>query len=102
MPWLLLRRQRAVQQQCLDALIAQLLDLIFHQRNQLAHDDRQSPSQDRRQMIAQALASAGGHDAQHITTAHHILDHFALRRAKLVQAKVCLKLIPKIGHAAGL
>ena len=49
-----------------DAALAQHVELIFHQRDQRADDDRRSLEQQRRQLIGQALARARCENCQRI------------------------------------
>ena len=63
---LLGHRQRAVDERGGDAAGLQLIDLVLHQRDQRRDDERQPVQRQRRQLVAEALAAAGGHDAQAI------------------------------------
>ena len=89
---------RAVDQHRGQPLVAHLLHLVGHQRDQRRDDDGQPALHRCGQLITQALAGTGGHDAEHIPAGQDILDHAALRRAKIVQAEKVLKLLAEIGH----
>ena len=65
----------------------QLLHLVLHQRDQRRDDHRQPVEQQRRDLVAQRLAAAGGHDRQRIAPGQHVLDHLALERAEGVVAE---------------
>ena len=96
------RRQRAVEEAGGDSLIPELLHLVLHQRDQRRDDDRQPLLHGRRELVAQALARAGRHDAQHIPSAEDILDHLALGRAELIQPEDFLQLLSKVRHCQGI
>ena len=49
----------------------QLADLIAHERNQRRHDHGESAPHDGRQLVAQRLAAAGGHDGEDILAGQH-------------------------------
>jgi hypothetical protein len=95
-------RLRARQQRRVDLLVAELLNLVLHQRDQRRDDDRQPALHDGGQLVAQALARAGGHDAQHVAPAQHVLDHLPLRRAEIVESEMLLQVIAQVRHRRGL
>ncbi len=64
---------------------AELLEgvhLILHQRDQRRHHDADAVAQQGRNLVAQRLAAAGGHQHQRIAPAGHMLDDGLLRAAK--------------------
>ena len=42
-------------------------------------------------MIAEALASSGGHDTENVTAIEDVFDHLALARAKIVERESLLE-----------
>jgi len=44
------------------------LDLVLHERHERRDDDRQVVAQQRRQLVAERLARAGGHDDEHVAS----------------------------------
>ena len=64
------------------AQLAQRVDLVLHQRDQRRDDDADAIAQQRRNLVAQRLAAAGGHQHQRVAAAHHVLDHLGLMPAK--------------------
>ena len=75
---LLARAERAVDVRDRQAQAAELVDLVLHQRDQRRDDQRQPVEHQRRQLVAEALASAGRHYAQAIATRQHGADHLFL------------------------
>ncbi len=61
-------------------------DLIVHQRDQRADDDRHALSaamaRDRRHLVAQAFSPARRHQHQRVAAADHVGDDLGLRAAK--------------------
>jgi hypothetical protein len=92
------RAQRTVQKYCGNSLIAQLLNLILHQRNEWGDDDRQPAMDDCRELIAQALARSGWHDTQDVFTAQDIFNDLPLRGTKVIEPKEILEVFPEIRH----
>jgi hypothetical protein len=56
--------QRGVQEGGAHAELAQRVDLVLHQRDQRRHDDAAAGAQQRRDLVAQGLAAARGHEHQ--------------------------------------
>ena len=50
------------------------IDLILHQGDQRRDDDRHAVHQQRRQLVAKALAAAGGHQHERVLAGQHIAD----------------------------
>ncbi|MGC4077784.1 MAG: hypothetical protein QM702_12295 [Rubrivivax sp.] len=69
------------------ALGDQLARLIFHQRDQRAHDQRGAAARYTRQLITERLAGARRHDEQHAAAFHEMLADRALMRTKRAEAK---------------
>jgi len=78
--------ERGVEEGRVHTGFLQCADLVVHQRDQRAHHQRHAVAgamaRDRRHLVAQALAAAGGHQHQRITTRAHVLDDGLLRAAK--------------------
>ena len=55
-----------VQRPCRDAIGPQLAHLIVHKGDERRDDDGQALPHERRQLVAQRLAAARGHDRQHV------------------------------------
>jgi hypothetical protein len=90
--------ERAVQHRCVDPLVAQLLDLILHQRDQRRDHDRQPAGDRRGELIAQRFARPRRHNAQHVLAAQDVLDHLPLGRAELIKAEEVLEVLTKVHH----
>ena len=65
-----------------DAELAQRRHLVVHQRDQRRHDHRGAGAAQRRHLVADALAAAGGHQHQRVAAGHHVVDHLLLLAAK--------------------
>ena len=70
--------ERAVEQGRADAALAERVDLVFHQRDERADDQGDPGGHHGRQLVAEALAAAGGHDAKDVAPPQHLLDHLPL------------------------
>jgi hypothetical protein len=85
------KRQRRIQESGVHAGHFERPDLIVHQCNQRTHDHRHAMSGtvpgNRRHLVAEALAAAGGHQHQRIAAAAHVRDDLGLRAAKGAIAK---------------
>ncbi|MCY1436014.1 hypothetical protein D9M71_521280 [compost metagenome] len=68
------RAQRGIQCGGRNAQLVEGGDLVFHQRDQRRNHHRQPLAQQRRDLEAQRLATAGGHQHQSIAAAGHALD----------------------------
>ena len=64
-----------------------LIDLVLHQGDQRRDDQRQPVQRHGRQLVAEALAAAGRHDAQAVPPGQHGRDHFPLAVAEGRQAE---------------
>ena len=69
--------------------------LVVHQRDQRGDDDPGALPHQRRDLVAQGLAAAGGHEHHRVAAADHVVDHVGLEAAELV--------VPEDGaqHVAG-
>jgi hypothetical protein len=56
--------------------------LVLHQRDQRRHDHGRARPQQRRHLVAQRLAAAGGHQDERVAAGHHVLDDLALGAAE--------------------
>ncbi len=70
-----------------DAAPLQEVDLILHQRDQRRDDDRHPVEQQRRQLVAEALARPGREDGERGPPGEERLDNLFLSRAKAVEAE---------------
>jgi hypothetical protein len=67
--------------------LAQRRHLVLHERDQRRDDDARPGARDGRNLEAQGLAAAGGHEHQRIAAAHEGIDHLRLRRAEMLVAE---------------
>ena len=74
-----------------NAELAQGFDLVLHQRDQRRDDDATSVTQQGRHLVAQRLATAGGHQHQGIVTGSDMLHDVLLRTTEIVVTKDALK-----------
>ena len=63
------------------------VDLILHERDQRRDDDRDAVEQERRQLVAEALARARGEDRERAAPRQQGLDHLGLPRAEAGEAE---------------
>ena len=73
-----------------DAALAQHVELIFHQRDQRADDDRRAFEQQRRQLIGQALARAGRENRQRVLPPQNARHDFFLARVETLRTRTSL------------
>ena len=89
----LLRRVDARVEPCrVDPASLQEVDLVFHQRDQGRDDDRDPVEEQRRQLVADALAAPGREDGERRAPGEERLDHLLLARAKRAEAE------PRLEH----
>ena len=93
----LVRQQRAVQERRRDAVDAQAVDLILHQRDERRHDQAQAIGRDRRRLKAQRLAAAGREDDDAVARGQDRVHRLALEGAEVGEAPDAVKRIPKKG-----
>ena len=81
-----------------DAQLAQGAHLVAHQRDQRRDHHRHPVARQCRQLIAQRLAPARGHDRQHVAALAHGLDDFALAGAEMVETEHGMKKVVEVAH----
>ena len=86
-----LGRQRRVEVGGRHAVIGQRIDLIFHECDERRDDDGKPGSQERRQLIAQRLATAGRQQRKDVPASQRVGDDLLLQRPKAVVAKEALE-----------
>ena len=84
---LLLPGLRGVKTGCRHAVGEQLVNLVFHQRNERGYHDRQAVKHQRGHLITEGLTAAGRHHHQAITTFQHRFNDGFLAGAELLVAK---------------
>ena len=67
--------------------IAHGVDLVLHQRDEGRHDDGRALEYHRRQLVAEALAAAGGHDDEGVVPVQQALDDGLLVAFELVETE---------------
>ena len=79
----LLAAERRVEKGGVHTRLFQRADLVVHQRDQGADDDGHAlltlVPRDRRDLVAQAFAAAGGHQHQRVAAGGHMVNDLALR-----------------------
>ena len=70
-----------------NAKLAQRGDLVVHQCDQRRNDNGGAGQAERRDLVAQALAAAGGHQHQRVTAADNVTHHLFLQAAKSREAE---------------
>ncbi len=80
-------RQARVDEGCRDAVVLQQPHLILHERDQRRDHQRDAAAEDGRQLKAQRLAAAGGHDGQHIAACQRVSDDGFLPRAEAIETE---------------
>jgi hypothetical protein len=87
--------QRRVQERGGNAELLERADLVVHQRDQRADDQRhavpRAVARDRRHLVAQALAAAGGHQHHRVAAAGDGLDDVSLLAAERAVAEDLLQ-----------
>ncbi len=94
-------RQGGIQHRGLDPGLDQPGDLVAHQCDQRRDHDAAAPAQQRRQLIAQRLAAARGHQHEAIAAVHDMADDGFLRPAKGGQAEHGIQHGKRVGSKAG-
>ena len=74
------------------------VDLVLHQGDQRRYDDRNAVHQHGRQLVAQRLAAARGHQHEGILAFQHIADHRFLVPLERRKAEVLLQLVMQQGR----
>ena len=75
------------------------VDLVLHQRDQRRDHDAGAFAQQGRQLVAQRLAAAGGHQHQRVAAAGHVCHDGFLRAAEAVEAENPLQQFVRAIHA---
>ena len=65
-----------------NAELPQRVDLVLHQRDQRRDDHPDARPQQRRNLVAERLAAAGGHEDKRVSARDHLLDDLRLLAAK--------------------
>ena len=83
--------QRGIEEGGMHAGLFERADLVVHQRDQRAHHHRHAVAaavpHDRRHLVAQALAAAGGHQHQRVAAAGDVIDDRGLQATKRAVAE---------------
>ena len=87
----LLVGERAVDERRGDAVGAQGIHLVLHQRDQRRDHQRQPVEAQRGQLVAERFAAARGHQDQGVAPVQHAGDDLLLQRAEGVVAEVLLE-----------
>ncbi len=85
---------RAVQELGGNSVTLESVHLVLHQRDQGGDYQCDARQRERRKLVTQRLAPAGGHEHDGITTVHHSADDLCLKRAEVVVAEVSLEQSP--------
>ncbi len=83
---------------CPDAVMPQVLHLVFHQRNQRGDNDTGALAAKRRHLKGDGLSAASRHQSQGIMSTAYRLDDFPLDTAKVIIAPILLENLPIIIH----
>ena len=70
-----------------DAGRLQRVDLVLHQRDERRDDDAGAGAHERRQLVAERLAAAGGHEHEGVAAGDEVLDDLLLVRPVLAKAE---------------
>ena len=94
---LFLAGNRAIQNSSRNSHLCQLRRLVLHQRDERRNHDRGSAQHQRRQLVAEGLASAGGHDHTGIVPRNEALDNLLLERAEGTVSPIALQRGKQVG-----
>ena len=83
-----------------DPLRLQLIDLILHQGDQRAHDERVALVEQRRQLVAERLPCAGGHDHEQVFAGDARFDRLPLSLAEAVEPEAFPQQLLRPLHSA--
>ena len=75
--------EAGIEEVCRRADFLERADLILHQRDEGRHDNRHAGAQQRRDLVAQRFAAAGGHQHQGVAAGGYVFDDVFLRAAEL-------------------
>ncbi|MCY1215266.1 hypothetical protein D9M72_271080 [compost metagenome] len=73
---------RGIQEGRAHAQFGQGVDLVLHQRDQRGHDDAGAFADQRRDLVTERLAAAGGHEDQRVAAVDHLFDNGLLVAAE--------------------
>ena len=82
----LLSRKSRVNGRGADVSAAEVLHLVFHERNERRDDQARALHHECRHLEGDALAAAGGHEAEGVVAGEEAVDDLALDAAKIVVA----------------
>ena len=82
----------------LDPQLAQLRDLVAHERNQRRYHQGQAAPDDRRKLEAQRLAAASWHDRQHVLACERGAEDVLLARPEIGKTKDGRESRPRLRH----
>ena len=85
--FLLFGKRRIERGHRLHAAVVQHVDLIFHQRDERAHDDRRTRQDQGGKLIAQRFAGPGRKDRKRILALHDARNDFLLSGLEVVEMK---------------
>ena len=85
---LLRRGERAIHAHRPDAVVEEVIDLVFHQRDERADDDGDAFQGESGELEAEALAGAGRHDDEGVAAFEGRVHGLGLAGAKLAKAEV--------------
>ena len=94
----LVERQRRVEPRGGDAPAGEEVDLVLHQREQRADHDGDALEQQRRKLVAERLAPAGGEHREGRAVAQDGLDRLRLPGPEAVEAEAFLEEGERVGH----
>ena len=83
--------QRAVHLRGVEPESAQLVDLILHQGDERRYHEGHAGEVQRRQLVAERLASSRGHDGQGVAALHRGSDDFLLSGPEFVETEHALQ-----------
>ena len=92
------QRHAGIQPRRRHPLLFQRLDLVGHQGDQRRNDEAQPGAQHGGDLIADALAAAGGQHGQHVAAGQHLGDHLGLAPAEVGMAPDPLQRRPRVGQ----
>ncbi len=92
------RREGAVEERRRDATSLEGIHLVLHQRDEWRNDERQARPHDRRKLVAEGLAGAGGHHHAKLPPRHQLLYHVLLPLQEPVKPEMPLESVESQTH----
>ena len=89
---------RAVEHGGRDAHIGELRHLVLHQGDQRADHQHGAAQNQRRKLVAERLAAAGGHDHGGVVALHQALNDALLHGPERIVAPILLQGLLEVGH----